>query len=102
MITDMHSFDAICQSGSNMLLARCTPDQLESFKKTLKFNNGRVAHADYSMLKDDFDRKELIQLFEQMGLPESRFDIIEDTSCVSRICFVHPHAFCDPDNCEHI
>lgn len=72
---------------------------LFDFGNNLKFVDGHLAHADYSMLEGHVDDMALPSLFQHFGINQNKFASIKDSACVNRICFVHPGQFCDPDWC---
>lgn len=100
-ITSAQEFDSAHTGGLIPLLQGVPSEVIEQFRKNLVFAEGGLAHSDYSMLKGYVADEDLPDLFNQFGIEPARFNLIKDTSCVNRVCFVHPGAFCDPDRCRN-
>jgi hypothetical protein len=99
-IASVQEFDEHHANGLIPELHNLPPEVVQEFRDHLKFVDGGLAHSEYSMLQGHVADENLASIFGHFGIDEAKFESIRDTSCVSRVCFVSPRSFCDPDRCR--
>ena len=86
-VRNLDDFAQLISSSKNPL-AKVDQDVVEQFKNGLKFNNGGLAGADYSMLEGGMSDKELLDLWEYFGISENLHKAYHNYECTG------------PGNCE--
>lgn len=87
------------EAKSNLFVGR--EEEVKQALSTIQMVGDRLAHFEYGSIREIMGDEAFFDLLARMGMNRERFDIINDTSCVSGVCFVHPRSFCDPDFCGH-
>jgi hypothetical protein len=100
-ITSVDEFDLAVANDRVDVLRNVSPGLLTQFRSQLQFVEGVLAHSDYSMLDGHVDDGDLPELFSFFGVSKEKFVASRDLSCVNRVCFVHPRAYCDSDRCRN-
>lgn len=70
-------------SRRNAILPNCDEETVRAFSEGLKFNNGGLAGADYSMLEDTLTLSEFRAVWEPFAIGTELFTDYMDYSCVS-------------------
>jgi hypothetical protein len=80
-------------------LSTVEPELLDSFARTLTFENGGLGHAEYGMLADKLTAEQFEHLWALFGISPAYFEQIKDTFCAGHgTCQFRPFVLCT-SNC---
>jgi len=87
--------------GADSVLPGCGPSVIAAFTKGMKFNDGRLVHADFRMIDDVVSLLKFKELMASFGISMKLFALMDNYTCNNTLGSCEPdnRHMCDPGGC---